>query len=93
MEHIDCLLKRARKITSGGGWHIFGVTEYRPELGKYTLSGSVWYGMDSPGGNRFYSEHDTEAQACTAIAELGDQYPGADTLNFVMGYGVTPCRE
>lgn len=86
MNHINRLLIEARKKIDGRiDWHIIGTTKYRPDLKKFTASGSIWASWDDPAGAvRFYSEHDTKAQACAAVDTLAEQYPRAETINFII---------
>ena len=93
MNHINRLLRQARNAVNGKGKYIIGFVDYDPQKKKFTASGTIWNGVKESGGDRFYSEHDTQDEAIAACEAVAAQNPGSENINFIIDDLSFPATE
>lgn len=84
MKQIDRLLRWARKAHRGTGKRLHASVEYREDLKKFVVGGSVYDPKGTICGEGFLSEHDTLQEALAAVDELAAQYQSADKVTFII---------
>lgn len=84
MNHINRLLRKARRAKNGNGMYVIGFVEYDHAKNVFTASGRVWDGKPGTDGETFYSEHNTLDEAIAACEAVEAQYPKAENVNFII---------
>lgn len=84
MKQIDRLLRWARKAHSGTGKRLLASVEYREDLQKFVVGGSVYDSKGTSSGESVLSEHDTLQEALAAVDALAAQYQSADKITFII---------
>lgn len=88
MNHINKLLRHAKRLNGGRGKHILGFVEYDHKKQKYRASGTIWDGVPGSGGERFTtSDCSTLEEAQAACEAVAASYPNAETMIFYYDYG------
>ena len=84
MKQIDRLLRYARKTHSVTGKRLFASVEYREDLQKFVVGGSVYDSKGTSCSGNGLSEHDTLQEALDAVDALAAQYPSADKITIII---------
>lgn len=80
MNHINRLLRLAKRAADSKGRYILCFVKHDQGKGKYTASGTIWDGVPGSGGVPFCSEHDTEEEAVAACDDIIARYPGCEAV-------------
>ncbi|MBQ7785916.1 MAG: hypothetical protein IJ381_07200 [Clostridia bacterium] len=84
MKQIDRLLRWARKAHSCTGKRLLASVEYREDLQKFVVGGSVYDSKGTSYGGNALSEHDTLQDALGVIDALAAQYQSADKITIII---------
>lgn len=84
MKQIDRLLRWARKTHSCTGKRLLASVEYREDLQKFVVGGSVYDSKGTSCSGNDLSEHDTLQEALDAVDALAAQYQSADKITIII---------